>query len=65
MKKILVVVMVIILITALYFVYAKSVCKMPFQEMFVISRNDTGVISDQTECKYVGWKSRYSKPLDQ
>ncbi len=63
MKKILIIITLTILVTALYFVYAKSTCMKPYQEIFVISKDSSGVISDAKQCKYSGWNSNRSKPL--
>lgn len=65
MKKFLVIIILIILLIAGYFVYAKSTCKIPYQEIFVISQDSSGIISDAKQCKYTGWQSRYSKPVNQ
>ncbi len=65
MKKLSIIIILIGLLIVLYFVYAKLTCKTPYQEIFVISRDESGVISDAKQCKYAGWKSRYSKPVNQ
>ncbi len=64
MKKILVIIILIILLVVAYFVYAKTTCMKPYQEIFVISKDSSGVTSDAKQCKYAGWQSRYSKPVN-
>lgn len=65
MKKILVIAITIILLVVLYFGYVKYTCMKPYQEIFVISQDSSGVTSDTKQCVYVGWKSGYSKPVIQ
>ena len=64
MKKFLKITIIIILLVIAYFVYAKFACIKPYQEIFVISKDLSGVISDSKKCKYTGWQSRYSEPVN-
>jgi uncharacterized protein YxeA len=64
MKKIIVTIIVVVVLAGVYIVYTKTNCLKPYQEVFVISQDSSGTISDAKQCKYVGWHSRYSKPLN-
>lgn len=65
MKKFLILIILVIVLIAGYFVYAKFACIKPYQKIFVVYRDSSGVISDAEQCKYAGWYSRYSKPVTQ
>jgi uncharacterized protein YxeA len=56
MKKFLVIIISIILLIALYFVYAKSTCARPYLVTFVLSQDSSGTISETKQCMYVGWR---------
>lgn len=64
MKKSLVIIILVILLVAGYFMFAKFTCRTPYQEIFVVYRDSTGLITDLKQCEYVGWKSLYSRPVN-